>query len=65
MADQLIRLTREQGRLTMAEAVALTGASRNTLKQHFRLLVKEGHLGLRGQARGVGYAIRYLQTYWT
>jgi Fic family protein len=57
LAAQIVELTREQGRLTMADAVKLTGANRNTLKQHFRSLVNDGHLELHGQARGAWYSI--------
>ena len=57
IAAQLIELTREQGRLTMADAVTLTGVNRNTLKQHFRTLVQDGHLTLHGRARGAWYSI--------
>jgi len=58
LAAKLFELTREQGRLTMADAVKLTGANRNTLKQHFRALVSDGHLQLHGQARGAWYSVR-------
>ena len=58
LAAKLFELTREQGRLTMADAVKLTGANRNTLKQQFRALVNDGHLELHGQARGAWYSIR-------
>ncbi len=58
IAAQLVDLTREQGRLTMADAVTLTGVNRNTLKQHFRKLVEDGHLELHGRARGAWYSIR-------
>lgn len=58
LAAKIVKLTREQGRLTMADAVTLTGANRNTLKQHFRTLVNDGHLELHGQARGAWYSIR-------
>ncbi|WP_282063593.1 Fic family protein [Roseobacter litoralis] len=58
LAAKLCELTREHGRLTMADAVKLTGANRNTLKQHFRGLVHDGHLQLHGQARGAWYSIR-------
>lgn len=57
IAAQLIEFTREQGRLTMADAVTLTGVNRNTLKQHFRTLVLDGHLTLHGRARGAWYSI--------
>lgn len=33
---QIVEFAREHGRITMAEAIRFTGASRNTLKQHFR-----------------------------
>ncbi len=58
LAAKLYELTREHGRLTMADAVKLTGANRNTLKQHFRALVHDGHLELHGQARGAWYSVR-------
>lgn len=58
LAAKIVELTREQGRLTMADAVKLTGANRNTLKQHFKTLVNDGHLALHGQARGAWYSIR-------
>lgn len=58
LAAKIVELTREQGRLTMADAVKLTGANRNTLKQYFRTLVRDGHLELHGQARGAWYSIR-------
>lgn len=58
LAAKLYELTREHGRLTMADAVKLTGANRNTLKQHFRALVHDGYLELHGQARGAWYSVR-------
>lgn len=58
LAAKIYELTREHGRLTMADAVKLTGANRNTLKQHFRALVNDGRLELHGQARGAWYSIR-------
>ena len=57
LAARLVELTRDHGRLTMAEAARLTGANRNTLKQHFRKLVEDGHLALNGQGRGAWYAL--------
>lgn len=55
---QVIEFTREHGRITMSEAVKLTGASRNTLKQHFRSLVAQGNLDSHGQGRGAYYVLR-------
>ena len=40
---------REHGRITIGEAITLTDVSRNTLKQHFRALVKRGHLSQHGR----------------
>lgn len=42
----------------MAEAVALTGASRHTLKQHFRDLLARQHLERHGSGRGVWYGLK-------
>lgn len=58
LAAKIVELTREQGRLTMSDAVTLTGANRNTLKQHFRALVSNGQLELHGQGRGAWYSLR-------
>src|SRR3546814_18631621 len=43
LALQIVEFAREHGRITMAEAIRLTGGSRNTLKQHFRTQVEQGH----------------------
>ncbi len=55
---QIIEFAREHGRVTMGNIIRLTGASRNTLKQHFRALVEKGHLIQRGGGRGVWYELR-------
>ncbi len=55
---QIVEFAREHGRITMGEAIRLTGGNRNTLKQHFRALVERGHLGQRGSGRGVWYELR-------
>jgi len=55
---QIVEFAREHGRITIGEAIKLTGASRNTLKQHFRALVERGHLNLQGSGRGVWYELR-------
>jgi Fic family protein len=54
---QILEHVRSHGRITVAEAVALTGASRNTLKVHFRSLVDKNHLVLHGSGRGAWYAL--------
>ena len=55
---QIVEFAREHGRVTIGEAIKLTGSSRNTLKQHFRSLVGKGHLKLHGSGRGVWYELR-------
>jgi Fic family protein len=54
----IVEFAREHGRVTIGEAIKLTGASRNTLKQHFRALVERGHLNQHGSGRGVWYEPR-------
>ncbi len=55
---QIIEFAREHGRVTMGDAITLTGANRNTLKQHFRHLVERNHLTQQGSGRGVWYALK-------
>jgi Fic family protein len=49
---------REHGRITMAEAVILTQANRNTLKKRFAELVDADHLILNGKGRGAWYGAK-------
>jgi len=51
----MVEFVREQGRITMREAVQVTGASRNTLKVQLRTLVVWGLLNQHGHGRGVWY----------
>ena len=55
---QIVEFAREHGRVTMGDAIRLTGSSRNTLKQHFRALVERGYLNHHGSGRGAWYALR-------
>ena len=55
---QIVEFAREHGRVTIGDAIKLTGASRNTLKQHFRNLVERGHLNQQGSGRGVWYELK-------
>jgi len=54
---QIVEFAREHGRITMGDAIRLTGGNRNTLKQHFRGLVEQGHLAQRGAGRGAWYEL--------
>lgn len=55
---QIVEFAHEHGRVTMGDLIRLTGASRNTLKQHFRALVEQGYLTQRGSGRGVWYELQ-------
>lgn len=55
---QIVEFAREHGRVTIGEAIKFTGASRNTLKLHFRSLVENGHLNQQGGGRGVWYELK-------
>lgn len=55
---RIVEFAREHGRITIGDAIKLTGASRNTLKQHFRTLARRGTLGQHGAGRGAWYDLR-------
>ncbi len=55
---EIVEFARGHGRVTIGEAIKVTGASRNTLKQHFRALVERGTLNQHGRGRGVWYDLR-------
>jgi Fic family protein len=57
LSMRIIEHAREHGRVTISDIVKLTGTSRNTLKQHFRQLVSQGHLALHGSGRGAWYTL--------
>ena len=48
---------RDHGRVTIGEAAGFTGASRNTLKGHLRMLVEQRHLIQHGAGRGAWYSL--------
>ncbi|MEO1456687.1 MAG: DUF977 family protein, partial [Pseudomonadota bacterium] len=53
----ILELTRERGRVTVAEIAMVTGASRNTVKDHLKALTKAEHLVRHGAGRGIWYAL--------
>lgn len=55
---KILDYAREHGRVTLKDMVVLTGVSRNTLKEHFRKLVANGQLGMRGKGRGTWYILK-------
>lgn len=58
LSVQIVEFVRQHGRVTMRDAVKLTGASRNTLKQHLRDLTKNNHLQQQGKGRSVWYTLK-------
>lgn len=53
----ILELARERGRVTVIEAARITGASRNTVKDHLKALTEQGHLKLHGAGRGTWYGL--------
>lgn len=53
----ILELVREHGRITISEVVKVSGVSRNTVKDHLRALVEQGHLQLHGARRGAWYGL--------
>lgn len=57
LAVRILEQARSAGRVTIGDMIRLTGASRNTLKEHFRRLVEQGHLMQHGTGKGTWYAL--------
>jgi Fic family protein len=55
LSIQLLELCRERGRVTVADAAKVTGANRNTIKDHLKALTKAKHLTRHGAGRGTWY----------
>jgi Fic family protein len=57
LSARILELARERGRVTIAEAVKVTGQSRFTIKDHMKALANGGHLTLHGAGRGAWYGL--------
>ncbi|WP_295441243.1 Fic family protein [uncultured Thiodictyon sp.] len=57
LAIRILDQARDHGRISIGDAVTLTGASRNTLKMHFKTLRERGLLVLHGEGRGAWYSL--------
>lgn len=57
LSVEIIEYVREHGRATMGQIIRLTGASRNTLKEHLSQLVDKQHLARHGTGKGSWYAL--------
>jgi Fic family protein len=57
LAAQIIDEARNRGRVTIGDMIRATGASRNTLKEHFRRLLEQGHIVRHGNGKATWYAV--------
>ncbi len=57
LAVRIVEHARQHGRVTIGDMIRITGASRNTLKEHFRRLVTLGHLKQYGARKGTWYGL--------
>lgn len=58
LSVNILEYAREHGRVTMTDMIRLTGASRNTLKEHFRKLVEMQQLSMHGSRKGSWYVLK-------
>jgi Fic family protein len=57
LSVQILELCRERGRVTVAAVAKVTGANRNTIKDHLKALTKGGHIEQHGAGRGTWYGL--------
>ena len=55
LSEKLLSIVLEHGRVTVRDAAVLTGANRNTIKDHLKRLVDGGRLRRHGRGRGTWY----------
>ncbi len=57
LAEKMLAIAKERGRVTIADAVTLLGTNRNTVKLHLRQLVQQGYLEQHGVGKGTWYSV--------
>ena len=57
LSVKILEHAREHGRITIGDAIVITGVSRNTLKSHFQKLVRDNHLEKHGIGKGSWYTL--------
>ena len=57
LSIRILDIARDTGRVSVADAVRVTAASRNTIKGHVQALVAAGHLRRHGAGRGTWYSL--------
>ncbi|MFV1983657.1 MAG: winged helix-turn-helix transcriptional regulator [Thiohalomonadales bacterium] len=55
---KIIEITKQHRRVIVSEASNVTGISRNTIKAHLKVMLKQGYLTLNGAGRGAWYSIK-------
>lgn len=55
--SRILDHARNHGRVTIGDVIRVTGSSRNTLKEHFRRLLEQGHLVRHGKGKGCWHAL--------
>ena len=58
LSQDLLKIAKEYGRLTVRNAVSLTGKNRNTIKAHIQKLVKNNLLKQEGRGKGTWYRLQ-------
>ncbi|MCF6193289.1 MAG: Fic family protein [Kangiellaceae bacterium] len=57
LSVQILEITRQHGRVTIANAAKITGISKNTIKDHMKSLRKNRYLERHGAGRGTWYSL--------
>lgn len=55
---KILEIAKQHGRVTVSEAVNVTKISRNTIKDHLKVLVEQNYLTRHGAGRGTWYSVR-------
>lgn len=58
LSIQILDHVRAHGQVSVRDMMAISGVSRNTLKEHFKSLLSDGHLELHGKGRGAWYSLK-------
>ena len=57
LSVKILELCKERGRVTISDVEKVTGANRNTIKDHVAALTRNRHLTRHGAGRGAWYAL--------
>jgi Fic family protein len=57
LSQEILKIARQHGRVTVREAEKIIGANRSTIKAHISVLVREGRLQMAGTGKGAWYKL--------